>query len=114
FLRKHGLAITCSRAGSARQGVRTFALPAGCRKCEAADHVDEWRRFLSAIPIALCAAFCWGASAVMVRTGLRYISSTATGTLISLTSGLVFSWLLVLIFERDAAWHVSLGTVASF
>ena len=67
-----------------------------------------------AILIALCAAFCWGSSAILVRTGLRYVSSTATGTLISLTSGMIFSWALVLLFERDAMLHVPLESVTLF
>ena len=67
-----------------------------------------------AILIALSAAFCWGASAVLVRTGLRYISSTATGTLISLATGMAFSWLLVLVLQPDEALHVSLETVGIF
>jgi drug/metabolite transporter (DMT)-like permease len=67
-----------------------------------------------AVLIALSAAFCWGASAILVRTGLRYISSTATGTLISLVVGMVFSWTLVLILQPGEVLDVSLETVLLF
>jgi drug/metabolite transporter (DMT)-like permease len=64
--------------------------------------------------LALAAAFSWGCSAVLVRSGLRYISSTATGTLISLISGLVFTWILVLAFQLDEAKATSLEAILLF
>jgi drug/metabolite transporter (DMT)-like permease len=69
---------------------------------------------LFAIVIALAAAFFWGCSAVLVRTGLKHISSTATGTLISLASGLVFTWLLVLLFQLEEAKETPLKAILLF
>ena len=69
---------------------------------------------MTAILLALGAAFSWGCSAVLVRTGLKYISSTATGTLISLISGLVFTWVLVLALQRDQAMETSLEAILLF
>jgi drug/metabolite transporter (DMT)-like permease len=66
------------------------------------------------VVLALAAAFSWGCSAVLVRTGLRYISSTATGTLISLISGLVFTWALVLILQLEEAKATSLEAILLF
>jgi drug/metabolite transporter, DME family len=47
-----------------------------------------------AIALALTAAWSWGFSAVLVRMGLRHVS-TSLGTLVSLAAGLVFTGLLV-------------------
>ena len=66
---------------------------------------------MTAIVVALAAAFFWGCSAVLVRTGLRYISSTATGTLISLAAGLLFMAVLVAIFQLEEALSLSLEAV---
>ncbi|MEX2446751.1 MAG: DMT family transporter [Dehalococcoidia bacterium] len=62
---------------------------------------------------ALGAAASWGFSAVLVRKGLRDLS-TSTGTLLSLCSGLVFTALLVLVLEPDGLRGVGLGAVAIF
>lgn len=65
------------------------------------------------IALALIAATSWGFSAVLVRKGLRDLS-TQTGTLISLTAGLVFTAALVAIFQLRELLSVSLATVAAF
>jgi drug/metabolite transporter (DMT)-like permease len=68
---------------------------------------------LVAVLLALVAAAAWGLSAVLVRKGLSDLS-TASGTLISLAAGFVFTALLVLILEREAAAGVSLEAIVLF
>ena len=69
---------------------------------------------MTAVLLALAAAFFWGCSAVLVRSGLQHISSTAIGTLISLISGLVFTAVLVLALQLEEARAVSLEAVLLF
>jgi drug/metabolite transporter (DMT)-like permease len=66
-----------------------------------------------AILLAILAALSWGFSAVFVRSGLRHVQ-TALGTLISLTAGLVFTAILVLIFQRDDALNASREAILLF
>ena len=66
-----------------------------------------------AIMLAICAAASWGMSAVLVRYGLRDLS-TSMGTLLSLTSGLVVTAVLVLVFQLDALLSVSWTGIALF
>jgi len=66
-----------------------------------------------AILLALTAAACWGLSAVLVRTGLRYLTATV-GTFISLISALVLTTLLVLALQFEELLDVSLKAVALF
>lgn len=63
--------------------------------------------------LAVAAAASWGFSAVLVRMALRDISTTL-GTLVSLIAGLVYTALLVLVFEFDALLSVSLSGVLFF
>jgi drug/metabolite transporter (DMT)-like permease len=65
------------------------------------------------ILLALSAALSWGAAAMFVRLALRDMS-TATGTLISLAGGLVFTAVLVAIFQLDEALNVSAEAVLLF
>ena len=65
------------------------------------------------ILLALAAAMSWGVSAVLVRKGLRDMS-TQTGTLISLAAGLIFTAVLVAIFQFHQLVTVSLTTIALF
>ena len=69
---------------------------------------------MTAIILSLAAAFSWGCSAVLVRSGLKYVSSTATGTLISLVAGLAFTAALVLAFQLDEARAISLEAILLF
>lgn len=66
-----------------------------------------------AIVLALGAAASWGMSAVLVRHGLRDLS-TSMGTLLSLTSGLVVTAVLVVVLELDALLAVSWIGIALF
>ena len=66
-----------------------------------------------AIVLALGAAASWGMSAVLVRHGLRDLS-TSMGTLLSLTSGLIVTALLVAVLELDALLAVSWTGIALF
>lgn len=66
-----------------------------------------------AIALAVLAASSWGLSAVLVRRGLRDLSTSA-GTLISLTSGLLFTALLVVLLQFDALLRVSWWGVLLF
>ena len=66
-----------------------------------------------AIALAIAAAASWGLSAVLVRRGLRDLSTSA-GTLISLTAGLLFTAALVAAFQFGALLHVSWQAVALF
>ncbi len=66
-----------------------------------------------AIAFALAAAASWGMSAVLVRHGLRDLSTTA-GTLISLIAGLLFTAVLVVLLEFNALRAVSLTGVVLF
>ncbi len=66
-----------------------------------------------AIVLALGAAASWGMSAVLVRHGLRDLS-TSMGTLLSLTSGLLVTALLVAVLELDALLAVSWTGIALF
>ena len=70
-------------------------------------------RSLIAIVMALVAASSWGFSAVLVRMGLGDVS-TALGTLISLISGLLFTAVLVTVFESEALGEVSLEALVLF
>lgn len=65
------------------------------------------------IALALMAATSWGFSAVLVRKGLRDLS-TQTGTLISLTAGLIVTAVLVVIFQFRELTSVTPMTVAAF
>ena len=69
----------------------------------------------SALPIilALCAASSWGFSAVLVRMGLRDLS-TWTGTLISLVSGLVFIAALVVVLQFGDLANLSWAALLAF
>jgi len=66
-----------------------------------------------AIVLALTAAACWGLSAVLVRTGLRYLTATV-GTFISLVSALLLTALLVVALQFEELRDVSLKAVAMF
>jgi drug/metabolite transporter (DMT)-like permease len=66
-----------------------------------------------AIALALAAAASWGFSAILVRLGLRDMS-TSLGTLISLVAGLLLAGVLVLIWQREELASVSLSAVALF
>lgn len=66
-----------------------------------------------AIALALSAAASWGFSAVLVRFGLRDMT-TSLGTLISLVAGLALTGLLVLVAQLDELVGVSLSAVALF
>ena len=66
-----------------------------------------------AIALAIGAAASWGLSAILVRWGLRDLS-TAAGTLISLSAGLVFMAMLVVLLQFDALLSVSWTAVALF
>lgn len=66
-----------------------------------------------AIALAIAAAASWGLSAVLVRRGLRDLSTSA-GTLISLTAGLLFTAVLVAALQFDALLRVSWQAVALF
>jgi DME family drug/metabolite transporter len=66
-----------------------------------------------AILLALVAASSWGFSAVLVRKGLGDVTPVA-GTLVSLVSALVFSAVLVLIFQPRELLDVSLSAVVLF
>lgn len=66
-----------------------------------------------AILLAIAAASSWGLSAVLVRRGLRDLSTSA-GTLLSLASGLIFTALLVALFQFDALLAVSWRAVVLF
>lgn len=66
-----------------------------------------------AIALALAAAASWGFSAILVRRGLRDLS-TAAGTLLSLTSGLVCMAVLVALLQFDALLSVSWAAVGLF
>ena len=68
---------------------------------------------LLAVVLAISAAVSWGFSAVLVRLGLRYVS-TASGTLISLVAGCVLTGALVLVFELDAFTNLSAEALALF
>jgi drug/metabolite transporter (DMT)-like permease len=59
-----------------------------------------------AIGLALLAAWSWGMSAVLVRLGLRDLS-TSTGTLISLAAGLLLIGSLTVMLERDGIAELS-------
>ncbi len=59
-----------------------------------------------AIGLALLAAWSWGMSAVLVRLGLRDLS-TSTGTLISLAAGLLLIGSLTVMLERDGLAELS-------
>jgi drug/metabolite transporter (DMT)-like permease len=66
-----------------------------------------------AVVLALLAAASWGFSAVLVRMGLRDVS-TSLGTLISLCSGLLFTLALVMIFQFRELLQISLPALALF
>ncbi len=66
-----------------------------------------------AIMLAICAAASWGMSAVLVRHGLRDLS-TSMGTLLSLTAGLVVTAVLVAALQLDALLSVSWTGIALF
>lgn len=66
-----------------------------------------------AIALAILAASSWGLSAVLVRRGLRDLSTSA-GTLISLTSGFLFTTAPVVALQLDALLAVSLKAILLF
>lgn len=66
-----------------------------------------------AILLALTAASSWGFSAVLVRMGLRDVS-TASGTLLSLASGLVMTVVLAVAFEWSSLTEITLTAVLMF
>lgn len=66
-----------------------------------------------AISLAVIAAASWGLSAVLVRRGLRD-ASTSAGTFVSLVSGLIFTALLVFVFERRELLDTPLRGVLLF
>ncbi|MSQ31519.1 MAG: EamA family transporter [Dehalococcoidia bacterium] len=66
-----------------------------------------------AIVLAIAAAASWGFSAVLVRRGLRDLSTSA-GTLLSLAAGLVCTAILVALLEFDELLSVSWTAVALF
>lgn len=66
-----------------------------------------------AVILAVAAAASWGFSAVMVRLGLRHISTTI-GTLISLGAGLVFTAMLALALQWREVQALSLRAVLLF
>jgi drug/metabolite transporter (DMT)-like permease len=66
-----------------------------------------------AIALALSAAAMWGFSAILVRLGLRDMT-TSLGTLISLLAGLLVTGVLVLITQREELAAASLSAVALF
>lgn len=66
-----------------------------------------------AIALALLAASSWGFSAVLVRLGLRDMT-TSMGTLISLLAGLLLTGVLVALTQREALLALSMTTVALF
>ena len=66
-----------------------------------------------AIALALTAAASWGFSAILVRLGLRDMS-TSLGTLISLVAGLLLTGVLVLVWQRQELANVSLAAIALF
>ncbi len=66
-----------------------------------------------AILLAVLAAASWGFSAVLVRMGLRDVS-TASGTLLSLAAGLVMTAVLAVTFEWSRLTGISLTAVLLF
>jgi drug/metabolite transporter (DMT)-like permease len=66
-----------------------------------------------AVFLAVGAAMSWGFSAVLVRQGLRYLS-TAAGTFLSLLSGLALTLVLALVLELDAVLSLSLSAILLF
>ncbi|MFN8638295.1 MAG: DMT family transporter [Dehalococcoidia bacterium] len=66
-----------------------------------------------AIALALAAASSWGFSAVLVRLGLRDMS-TSMGTLISLVAGLLLTGVLAVATQSEALSQVTLTTVGLF
>ena len=66
-----------------------------------------------AVGLAITAAASWGFSAVLVRLGLRHISTTI-GTLISLGAGLVFTAVLALVLQWRDVQALSLRAVLLF
>jgi drug/metabolite transporter (DMT)-like permease len=68
---------------------------------------------LLAILMALGASVSWGLGAVLVRIGLRDLS-TVVGTQVSLISGIVFLGALVLLLRFDELGALSLTSIALF
>lgn len=66
-----------------------------------------------AILLALAAASSWGFSAVLVRLGLRDMT-TSMGTLISLVAGLSLTGVLAVATQSEALSQLSLTTIALF
>lgn len=66
-----------------------------------------------AILLALAAASSWGFSAVLVRLGLRDMT-TSMGTLISLVAGLLLTGVLAVATQSEALSQLSLTTIALF
>ncbi|MBI4214259.1 MAG: DMT family transporter [Chloroflexi bacterium] len=66
-----------------------------------------------AVILGLAAAISWGLGSILVRLGQRYISTTL-GTLVSLVAGVLFTWMLVLAFEREAAARLSGAAIGLF
>jgi drug/metabolite transporter (DMT)-like permease len=73
---------------------------------------NTWRDVL-AVALALTAAWSWGFSAVLVRLGLRHVS-TSLGTLVSLAAGLLFTGLLVAVLQAGELLDASLEAWALF
>jgi drug/metabolite transporter (DMT)-like permease len=68
---------------------------------------------LAAVLLALGATLSWGLGAVLVRIGLRDLS-TVVGTQVSLISGLIFVAALVALFQPSAAGGLTLGSIGLF
>ena len=66
-----------------------------------------------AVVLALAAAVSWGLSTVLVRQGLTYFS-TATGTLVSLATGVALVSLLVAAFQSAEVARISTSAVLLF
>lgn len=66
-----------------------------------------------AVMLSVLAAASWGFSAILVRFALRDIS-TSLGTLVSLFAGLLFTGVLVLIFQLSDLLEISLRAVVLF
>lgn len=66
-----------------------------------------------AVLFALVASVSWGLSAVCVRLGQRYVT-TSGGTMVSLLAGVGLAGLLVLLFDRGAAGELDVSTLLIF
>jgi drug/metabolite transporter (DMT)-like permease len=66
-----------------------------------------------AVVFALTAAASWGLSAVCVRLGQRFIS-TSVGTMVSLLFGIVLAVVMVLVLDRHAIGEIGVSTIVIF